>query len=164
MNTQPRPITGAEISAAEPADTTNPVTYLTAFYAAFNQRDLAQMADNWSQQQEASMSNPLGDIRRGWPAIRAVYERIFSGPANVYVEFYDYTLHITDDMFCAVGRERGYLEVEAQRIELAIRTTRVYRKQDGLWKQLHHHGSIDNAALLGRYQDAVKTMAVHTSV
>ena len=164
MNTQPRPITGAEISAAELADMTTPLSCLTAFYAAFNQRDLAQMADNWSQQEEASMSNPLGDIRRGWPTIRAVYECIFLGPANVTVEFYDYSLHITEDMFFAVGRERGYVTFEAQHIDLAIRTTRIYCKEGGLWKQLHHHGSIDNAELLRRYQAVVKTMAVHPSV
>ncbi len=39
------------------------------------------------------MANPLGGVHRGWPAIREVYERIFTGPAQVYVEFYDYTLH-----------------------------------------------------------------------
>ncbi|MBI5460947.1 MAG: nuclear transport factor 2 family protein [Gammaproteobacteria bacterium] len=155
MDTEQRPITGAEATANDAGDTRDPLACLMAFYKAFNQRDLTLMAENWSHSDAASMSNPLGDIRRGWPTIRAVYERIFCGPARVYVEFYDYSLHCGADMFCAVGRERGYVELNGQRIDLAIRTSRIYRKEYGCWKQFHHHGSIDNAMLLSRYRAIV---------
>ena len=57
------------------------------------------------------MDNPLGGIKRGWDEIKAVYELIFSGPAQVSVEFYDYTLHQSQDMFYAVGRERRGIPV-----------------------------------------------------
>lgn len=150
MQTIGQPITGAE----SPTDCAA-YNSLLAFYRAFNQRDLALMADNWSQSEQASMSNPLGDVRRGWEAIRAVYTRIFTGPAQVYVEFYDYSLHLSGDMFCAVGRERGHVQMADQRIELAIRTSRIYRLEARQWRQLHHHGSIDKPELLARYQEAV---------
>ncbi len=159
MNTELLPITGDETAAGKPSDTSDQHACLIQFYKAFNQRDLALMAENWSQCEAVSMSNPLGDVRRGWPAIRAVYERIFHGPARVYVEFHDYSLHLGGDMFCAVGRERGYVELGTERIDLAIRTSRLYRKESGTWKQVHHHGSIDNAVLLARYQDVIKTQA-----
>lgn len=157
MNTQSQPITGEE--TIRPGDAVEPLACLKIFYAAFNQRNIVQMANNWSQQEQASMSNPLGDIKRGWPAIRTVYKRIFGGPAKVYVEFYDYSLHITTDMFCAVGRERGYVEIADRRIDLAIRTTRIYHKENDRWKHFHHQGSIDNAELLARYQSAIKTLS-----
>lgn len=134
-----------------------PVLALIAFYAAFNDRDLTAMERSWwTEGDEATMANPLGGIRRGWPAIRDVYERLFTGPARVYVEFHDYSLHEINDVFYAVGRERGNFERDGQRIELAIRTTRVFRKPDGRWRQLHHHGSIEDPALLERYQKAVR--------
>lgn len=134
-----------------------PVLTLIAFYAAFNNRDLAAMERNWwAQGDEAVMANPLGGVRRGWPAIREVYERIFTGPAQVYVEFYDYTLHEAGEVFHAVGRERGYFERDGRQIELAIRTSRVFRKHEGRWHQIHHHGSIEDPALLDRYQKAVR--------
>ena len=102
-----------------------PILALIAFYAAFNDRNLAAMERNWwTQSDEAVMANPLGDVRRGWAAIREVYERLFTGPASVYVEFYDYTLHEAGEIFYAIGRERGYLERDGSRIELAIRTIR----------------------------------------
>lgn len=150
------PITGAEKIDEGPVAANDPHACLVGFYRAFNQRDLTGMSGNWSQSEEASMSNPLGDVRRGWLEIRSVYERIFRGPARVYVEFYDYSLHATANMFCAVGRERGYLELDSECIDLAIRTSRIYRMEDGLWKQLHHHGSIDDTTLLARYQSLVR--------
>ena len=151
MQIHSQPITGNE--APIDCDAYNS---LLRFYRAFNQRSLRLMEDNWSCSQAASMSNPLGDVRRGWESIRVVYERIFTGPAQVYVEFHDYSLHLSEDMFCAVGRERGYVQNQGERIELAIRTSRIYRKEQDHWKQLHHHGSIDTPALLACYQASVR--------
>lgn len=155
MHVEQKPITGAEPIAETAGSESDPRVCLIRFYKAFNQRDLALMSDVWSQSEEASMANPLGDVRRGWSAIRAVYERIFHGRARVYVEFYEYSLHVGADMFCAVGRERGYVELGNARIDLAIRTSRTYRRENRSWKQLHHHGSIDDAALLARYQECL---------
>jgi hypothetical protein len=101
------------------------------------------------------MHNPLGGIMRGWPEIRGVYERLFSGPARVRVEFFDYTLHVFDTMFFVAGRERGQLEAGNDVLELAIRTTRIFRFTGGRWRQVHH-GSIDQPDLLAAYQQAVK--------
>lgn len=134
-----------------------PVLALIAFYAAFNDRDLTAMERNWwTEDATAAMANPLGGLCRGWAAIREVYARIFTGPAQVYVEFHDYTLQDSGDLFYAVGQERGYLEREGRRLELAIRTSRVFREHQGRWRQVHHHGSIEDPALLERYQAAVR--------
>lgn len=144
-------ITGNEIV---PPDT--PYGALVQFYRAFNQRDMHLMAENWATSDDGiAMDNPLGGIKRGWQEIGSVYERIFYGKAKVYVEYYDYAIAETAEMFCAVGRERGVLSVDGTKIDLAIRTSRIYRKIDGLWKQIHHHGSIDDPALLAAYQKAV---------
>ena len=145
-------ITGTEDVAADAA---SPEAALAQFYRAFNNGDLVLMESNWEQSEEASMSNPLGGVKRGWESIREVYDRIFNGKARVYVEFYDYTIHRAGVMFCAVGRERGYLQTGNQKIDLTIRTSRTYRMDCGRWHQIHHHGSIDNPQLLAEYQDAV---------
>lgn len=125
---------------------------LLRFYAAFNNRDMQAMKSNWLNTEAASMSNPLGGVKRGWDEISSVYQAIFNGRARVYVEFHDYVIYETATMFCAVGRERGSLQQENQTFELAIRTSRIYCRQQGEWKQLHHHGSMDDAQLLAKYQ------------
>ena len=141
-------ISGAEGAIKE--DT--PYAALSAFYSAFNGRDSQLMRNNWLQTEEASMSNPLGGIKRGWHEINQVYDRIFHGPAQVYVEFYNYSIQQTSSMFCAVGSERGELHMHGEILQLAIRTSRIYCRQNGRWQQLHHHGSMDNPQLLLKYQ------------
>jgi hypothetical protein len=92
---------------------------------------------------------------RGWGGIRSLYERIFNGPAEVREEYYDYTIHQTPAMFYAVGRERGFFRLGSEELKLAIRTSRVFQKIEGKWRQVHHHGSIDEPKLLERYQSAI---------
>lgn len=152
MNTEQTPITGNE----NKPDLAQPVKALSNFYEAFNNRDLVKMAENWAQTDEIAMDNPVGGIKRGWEEIKAVYERIFNGKAKVCVEFYDYTIHQHGEVFYAVGRERGEFRIGETVVNLAIRTSRVFRIMDGQWRQVHHHGSIDEPELLARYQHAVR--------
>ena len=113
MQTTTQPITGQQGHI----DTALPIGALTNFYKAFNNQNFNLMQSNWLQTEEASMSNPLGGIKRGWREIESVYQKIFSGPATVYVEFYDYTIYESDSMFVAVGRERGTLKINNETIE-----------------------------------------------
>ena len=136
-------------------DLSSPFRALAHFYHAFNSRNMKMMSENWAQSGEVAMDNPVGGIKRGWTEIEPVYERIFEGPAEVYVEYYDYTIHETAEMFYAVGRERGYFRSGGKEIPLAIRTSRIFRKTGGRWRQVHHHGSIDDPKLLAGYQAAV---------
>ena len=145
------PITGRERGC----EGSSPVAALIDFYRAFNERDLAGMELNWASTEDASMDNPLGGIKRGWPEIKAVYQRIFAGAAKVSVEFFDYTLHDLGESFLAVGRERGTLHAEHLSLDLLIPTSRLFYRIDGRWRQIHHHGSIDDAELLAKYQAAV---------
>ena len=145
------PITGRE----DAGTLGEPEQALVQFYRAFNGRDLGLIAENWQDSPNVAMDNPLGGIKRGWPEIRSVYERIFGGSARVQVEFHDYTLHVIGDVFFAVGRERGTFETGSTKLDLAIRTTRIFRRAGGRWRQVHHHGSIDNPNLLAAYQQAV---------
>lgn len=146
------PITGRE----DPTDAREPDGALAEFYRAFNSRDLALMERNWDASDEASMDNPLGGIRRGWTDIRQVYERVFGGEAVVNVEFYDYTIHRFGETFLAVGRERGTLAVGERSLDLKIRTSRLFRMSEGRWRQVHHHGSMEDPDLLARYQAALR--------
>lgn len=128
---------------------------LINFYKAFNNRDIKLMQQVWLNSKEASMNNPVGGIMRDWNNIESVYNKIFKGKAKVYVEFYDFTMHSTDTMFFVTGREKGHFEQETIKIDLAIRTSRVFIKKGNEWKQIQHHGSIDNPDLLRKYQNEI---------
>ena len=152
MDSEQTPITGNESGQG----LSEPIRALSEFYDAFNHRDLVKMANNWAQTDEISMDNPVGGIKRGWAEIKAVYERIFNGKAKVYVEFYDYTRHQQGETFFVVGRERGEFRMGETVLDLAIRTSRIFQLMDGRWRQVHHHGSIEEPELLARYQKAVR--------
>jgi hypothetical protein len=63
------------------------------------------------------------------------------------------------DGFGAVRLERGtYVDGGAEK-DLNIRTTRVFQLINGRWRQMHHHGSIEDAKLLAEYQNAVRSAA-----
>ena len=113
------------------------------------------MSLNWENSKDIIMANPLGGLKKGWPEIKQVYENIFQGPAIVYVEFYDFIIYTFDNIFIAVGKEKGSFKNKHEEIELHIRTSRIYKKKKRHWFQIHHHGSIDNAELLNRYQSSV---------
>jgi ketosteroid isomerase-like protein len=147
------PITGKE----DLGDLTRPEQALAQFYKAFNSRDLAMIDANFAASDEVAIDNPLGGIRRGADVPHKMYETVFKSPAEVHVEFWDYTIDRVGDVFWAVGRERGtYRDGDALK-DLNIRTTRVFRLIDGRWRQVHHHGSIEDPKLLADYQNAVRS-------
>lgn len=153
IDTQKTAITGRE----DIGPLNRPVNALTQFYRAFNLGDFDLMAANWLQTEEAAMSSPLGDIKRGWEEISQIYRTIFNGPAEVYVEYWDFRIFEANGCFQAVGRERGHFRIDEKQIDLAIRTSRAYVLTDDGYKQLHHHGSIDQPKLLEIYQRGVRT-------
>jgi len=143
------------IDGAEFPNESIEIEALSTFYKAFNTKNMQLMAQSWLNTAEISMDNPIGGIRRGWEEIGNGYNKIFNGKANVYVEFYDFSIHTTENMFFATGRERGSFKTEETEIPLAIRTTRIFVLHNGDWKQIHHHGSIDNPDLLKNYHEVV---------
>ena len=145
------PVTGRE-DAADPA---SPKGALSEFYRAFNTRDIGLMQQNWLDGDAPVMNNPLGGVRRGWREIRPTYERLFGHPdARVEVEFFEYTIHDLGDGFVAIGRERGALVRSGEMTDVAIRTTRIFVRSNDRYRQLHHHGSIEDPSSLGAYRTA----------
>jgi ketosteroid isomerase-like protein len=153
MKIEQVPVTGREQKELLSAQ----IKALSEFYEALNNRDLGLMSRNWAQTDEAIMDNPVGGIKRGWEEIKTVYERIFRSSGQYWFEFYDYSYHEAGDIFYVVGRERGEYRAGESVLKIAIRTSRVFRRIDGEWRQIHHHGSIDDPKLLAAYQDAVRS-------
>ena len=146
------PITGSEYAG----DQREATQALSQFYHALNSRDLGLIQQNWANSADAAMDNPLGGIKRGWNEIRETYGKLFASKANYRFEFYDYTLHQAADLFYVVGRERGELNLDGHALKLTIRTSRIFRRDgDGKWRQVHHHGSIEDPQMLANYQKAV---------
>lgn len=144
-------ITGSERGTGD----NGPVDALIHFYRAFNSAEIAGLQAVWLSGDAPSMDNPIGGIRRGWTSIAEGYSRLFNGPAKVNVTFHDFTTQGAGDWHLFVGRERGTCVTEDESLELAFRTTRWFIQQDGRWRQLHHHGSVEDPDMLRRYQQMI---------
>jgi hypothetical protein len=135
---------------------------LHQFYKGFNEGDIDLLSENWSQSAAAIMSNPLGGVLKGWSKIEGLYQRLFSGPIDVNVEFYDIEINQWSNGFLAVGREKGRVTLgkgssNMQSSSLEIRTSRffIFDEDKECFKQLHHHGSIVFPDMLASYQELV---------
>ncbi len=131
---------------------------MESFYYAFNHRDLTVLKQVWAEHDLIQLNNPLGGILRRYEPIAALYSRIFSGAASVWVELDDIVEFETENMIVFAGREHGEFTLNNQTIALTIRTSRIVQwfGADVGWRQVHHHGSIDDPQLLEAYQQAVR--------
>lgn len=130
---------------------------LETFYYAFNQRSLDLFRQVWLDDPLIQLNNPVGGIMRGAEPISALYARIFEGPVRVWVELTDIVMYAASEMVVFAGRERGTYERDGRVFPLEIRTSRIfaYAPEHGGWRQVHHHGSIDDAEKLAHYQQTV---------
>lgn len=144
----------ADSTAAGPAGAR---AALETFYYAFNQRSLEVFREVWLDDPLVQLNNPLGGILRGGVQITALYDRVFNGSARVWVEFHDIVEYASPEAVVFAGRERGEYSGDGRIVPLEIRTSRVFRYSSiaSGWRQVHHHGSIDDLDLLRRYRDAV---------
>lgn len=152
MKIELTPVTGNENKESLPPM----LRVLSEFYEALNNRDIEKMEQNWNRTDEAVMDNPLGGIKRGWDEIKAVYEGLFNSKSKYHFEFYEFSLHVAGELFYVVGRERGKFMFGDTTLNMAIRTSRIFRLTNNRWQQVHHHGSIEDPDLLSRYQKAVR--------
>jgi len=130
---------------------------LESFYYAFNNRDMDVLRAVWAEDELIQLNNSLGGILRGYEPIAGLYQRVFTRPAVVWVELGDIVEFQSDAMVAFAGREIGRFSQADTTLQLSIRTSRImqwFGAEIG-WRQVHHHGSMDNAQLLDRYQQAV---------
>lgn len=131
---------------------------LETFYYFFNNKEIDILKKVWYSNDLIQLNNPLGGIVRGMLPIVEVYDKIFNARAKVWVKFTNIIYYATADMIVFAGTEIGEFTTHNETIPLKIRTSRIfgYSDNDNCWFQMHHHGSIDSADLLSKYQNAVK--------
>jgi ketosteroid isomerase-like protein len=129
---------------------------LELFYHGFNARLPEILASAWHCDDLIQLNNPLGGIMRGPESINQLYQGVLNGRARVWVEFFDVVAYSSDHVVVFAGSERGECEAKGETLQLQIRTSRIFAfEEGGGWKQVHHHGSIDDPELLKKYQQFV---------
>jgi hypothetical protein len=77
---------------------------------------------------------------------------------RIRVELTNIVRYAAPALVIFVGIERGSYEHEGIETPLTGRTTRAFGFIEGQgWRQVHHHGSIDDPAALAAYQRAMRS-------
>ena len=97
----------------------------------------------WSRRDDVTLANPFGPPVRGW---QAVSDRLDLA-ASHYRDGQDYEYEnvvtvIAEDLAYTVEIERFRARVgeSGELSPVAIRTTTVFRREDGAWRVTHRHG------------------------
>jgi ketosteroid isomerase-like protein len=115
----------------------------TEFYKCLNALftgDASPMKQLWSHSDDVTYMGPGGGFQVGWEQVRAVWESQaalkLGGkvlPDEVYVT-------VGSDLAIVHCREVGNnLDAEGRPLQVSIRATNIFRKENGEWRMIGHH-------------------------
>jgi ketosteroid isomerase-like protein len=109
------------------------------FYGAFEAQDIDRMAACWSQDEAARCIHPGTDVIVGWPRISRSWTAIFVNSTVMQFFLTEVEVHAGGDVAVVTCAE-NILSGE----DLAagkVLATNVFRRIDGHWRMILHHGS-----------------------
>jgi ketosteroid isomerase-like protein len=90
---------------------------------------------------------PVRVVHPGWPvvsgraAVVASWERIFDNAGVMQFTIVDPEAHIEGDVAWVICTERLTSVQGGRVVEGLVATTNLFRREDGEWRIVHHHGS-----------------------
>jgi hypothetical protein len=137
---------------------------LETFYYAFNTRSLALYQRIWADDPLAQLNTPIAGLVRGTASISALSQRMLSSPVRIQSVFEDIVAYATPELVVFTGRERGeYARNDEpgtahERPDVRTSCICVFRfiAEQGGWRQVYHHVSLDDAAQLAQFQRAAR--------
>ena len=113
----------------------------TAFYRAFEKKDIEAMSVVWSQGTGSLCIHPGWNVLRGWKDVRTSWEQIFKNTAYIEINTDIITTEVRDNIAYIVLVENVFQVIEGRRIQAQSMATNVFELLGGKWYLIHHHGS-----------------------
>jgi ketosteroid isomerase-like protein len=128
----------AEIQAVEQAN----AEFYTSLNALFT-GDVAPMETVWSHADDVTYMGPAGGFQIGWQEVRDNWQTQAARKLGGKVEPAETRYIVGDDLAFSFGYERGdNLDAQGEPVNVSIRATNVFRKENGQWKMIGHHTDI----------------------
>jgi ketosteroid isomerase-like protein len=115
---------------------------------AILQGDVEPRLALWSRQDPISLFGAWGMSKTGWDEVSRVFRWVaseFSDPGDSRYDFH-YDIEVADvsgDLGYTVGFERFKASIGGgPPVDMSVRVTHVYRREDGEWKIVHRHGDV----------------------
>ena len=112
----------------------------SAFYEAFEARDVEAMMAVWAEDEEIVCVHPTGPRLAGLAEVRASWERIFAGGAGTRVQI-THKVEMTGVMLAVHSVHENFSAPVGERPPAPIVATNVYLRSAAGWRMIVHHAS-----------------------
>ena len=113
------------------------------FYTSLNTLftgDATPMQAIWSHADDVTYMGPAGGFQIGWEQVRDTWEAQAALKLGGKVEPFETRVTVGDDLAFVQCYERGdNLDAQGAPVQVSIRATNVFRKENGEWKMIAHH-------------------------
>ena len=116
---------------------------VSQFYVALNEMfkgNIEPMKEVWSHACDVIYMGPRGSIKVGWDRVLADWEAQAAMNLGGTVLPDNMIITVGKDIAVATNYEKGSnVDSEGKPIEVSIRATNTFHKEDGKWKMIGHH-------------------------
>jgi len=116
---------------------------VSQFYVALNEMfkgNIEPMKEVWSHADDVIYMDPGGGIKVGWDQVLASWEAQATMKLGGTVKPDNMTINVGHDIAITSNYEKGSnVDSEGKPMEVSIRATNTFRKEDGKWKMIGHH-------------------------
>ena len=109
----------------------------SAFYEAFEARDLDSMSDLWEHSDRVSCSHPGWGVLRGWSQVAASWMALFQGPQRLQFILTDERVEVEGDV--------GWVTVDENLLGddagSTVTSMNLFVRGPHGWRVIAHHGS-----------------------
>ncbi len=116
---------------------------VSQFYVALNEMfkgKIEPMKEVWSHAGDVTYMGPTGGIKIGWQQVLADWEAQAAMKLGGVVKPEGMHIIVGQDIAVTTNYEKGSnVDSEGKPIEVSIRATNIFRKEDGKWKMIGHH-------------------------
>jgi ketosteroid isomerase-like protein len=133
----------ANYTSSNPDETKAVERATTQFYTSLNAMftgDAGPMQEIWSHADDVTYMGPGGGFKVGWNDVRQVWEAQAALKLVGKVEPRDLHITVGNDLAFSQCVEQGNnLDAEGRTVQVSIRATNLFRKENGNWKMIGHH-------------------------
>ena len=113
----------------------------SAFYRAFEKRDIETMSAVWSKGSASVCIHPGRSALVGWEAIADSWAQIFRGTQYLEIDTDIKATEISGDLAYVVLIETVRQVSNRRQVVAKSMATNIFERMGGRWYLIHHHGS-----------------------